>query len=172
MTGAAVLRAGRTRAGLAQSQGARGWAHRQRSSVPLRVRQPPLPRPVPSRSGVLATPRRLRPGRPLAFTGRLRHQPGLEGSPAVKGTQEALAWGSAGSRVGASRRMSRRLGEETDRQRPDLHPRNTLGPAPILSSLLPQPPLWSVPNANFMPQNLSAVVWKPDPLDAGRGWPR
>lgn len=47
--------------------------------------------------------------------GRPRHQPGLEGSLALKGTQEAPAWWcNAGSRVGASRRMSRRFAENME----------------------------------------------------------
>lgn len=101
MTGAAVLRAGRTRAGLARSQGARGWARSQSRSVPpprARVRQPQPPRPAPPGS---SPPQGLRPGRggrggPLDLTGGPCHQPGLEGSPAIKGTLEAPAWRSAG----------------------------------------------------------------------------
>lgn len=106
MTSAAVLRAGRTPAGLAQSQGARGSARSQSRSVPpshwaaragrAGVPRPILPRPRRGSSG----PQGLRlgsqsKGRPLEFTGRPRHQPGLEGSPAVKGAQEAPAWCSA-----------------------------------------------------------------------------
>lgn len=79
---------------------------------------------------------------------------GVEGSPAIKGTR------------GAPRRMPRGFGENADRQGPDLHPPGARARPPLsLRSYLTQPPLWSVLDANFMLQNLSAQVWKPDPQD-------
>lgn len=127
MTGAAVLRARRTRAGLAQSQGARGWARRQRR-----------PLPPPRRAARSGGPRGPRPGEGATS--------GLAGAPASPAGSGGFAGGQghAGGAGLGPRGVPEdgRSGEDTGRQGPDLHP-------PILSPLLPPPRLSSVLDANL-----------------------
>lgn len=156
MTGAAVLRARRTRAGLAQSQGARGWARSQSSSVLPRVPRPPPPlRPPPLPPRVLAIP-----GATISAPGEVWGTSGIYGAPASQAGFGGFA-GPQGHAGGAGlvvqRRVSGRcisedvppLRGEYGKQGPDLRPRGPRGPAPILSLLLPQPPLLSVLDANL-----------------------
>lgn len=160
MTCAAVPRAGRTPAGLAQSQGARGSARSHSGSV-QRSRRSVLtglaggrtvPPPLPPRPA----------GGPWDSRGCSQGSKG-RGKP----------WNLKGSRVPSWRvflpsRASRKRrpgatqglgsahlrgcpassGSILDRQGPGLHPRGPLGPTPILSPLLPLPPL-SVLDANL-----------------------
>lgn len=162
MTSAAVLRAGRTPAGLAQSQGARGWERSQSRSVPPRD-----PGPAGARTRCRCRSRTAPAGGPRDPRGR--------GQGARGGGDLWNLWGarvtSRGRRVRLPSRARRRrqpgaarllgsvrpggggcpaaLGRIRDGQGPGLHPGGPLGPTPILSPLLPQPPLLSVLDANL-----------------------
>lgn len=175
MTGAAVLRAGCTRAGLAQRQGARGWARSPSSSVRPRI---PLaaPAPAPAPPGVLAIP------------GATTKAPG-------KGGDLWKLWGagvnSRGWRVRRPSRASRRrrpgaalglwsvhLGGCTaasGRIRTGRGQTYTLvGPLVLLPCSLCS--YLSLRSCLFWMQIYAAKSecggLKPDPLDAGRGWHR
>lgn len=156
MTCAAVPRAGRTPASLAQSQGARGSAHSQSRSVQPRRRAARAwpggrahhPAAAPAQPSPAGGPREPRgcgqgpgEGAPQIY--------GAPASPAGSGEfscRQGHAGGASLMRcrapgpahlLGCPAASGRTLG----RQGPGLHLCGPLGPAPILSPLLPQPPL-------------------------------
>lgn len=166
MTGAAVLRAGRTRAGLARSQGARGWARSQSRSVP----PVPPPRASPAAAAAAVPPRQGSSpppggcGQGAGGRGDLWTLRGARVTSRVGGV--ACHQGHAGCTSEDAPRLRGERGQAGARPTPSRGP----SPAPLsLRSYLTQPPLWSVLDANFMVQNLSAQVWKPDPQDWAGG---
>lgn len=172
MTSAAVLRAGRTPAGLAQSQGARGWARSQSRSVPP-------PRWPGRRADPLSLPHRPRRGP--------RDPRGPRGQGPRGGGD---LWNLWGWRVRLPSRARRRRQPGAAQRLGSVH----LGGCPATSGRIrdcrggggePKPP-WVprpcshslsaptsasalvCPGCKFMLQNLSAEVWKSDPTGDGR----
>lgn len=147
------MRAGRTPAGLAQSQGARGWARSQRCSGPAPPLQPAAPPP---------------PGVPGVPGGRLWNQRG--GKVRLPSRARGRRQPGAAQRLGSVRLGARPCpsdpGPSGARPTPRWAPRpssHSLSAPTSASALV-------CPGCKFMLQNLSAEVWKPDPRAAGRRW--
>lgn len=177
-----MLRAGRTPAGLAQSQGALGWARSQSRSLPPRG---PGPAGAQTRCRSRTAPARG----PRDPRGR---DQGARGGDDLwnLGGARVTSWGWRGRLPSRARRRrqpgaaqllrSVRLGgcpaasgKIPGRQGPDLPPGGPLGAGGPYSHSVSAPTSASAlvcPRCKFMLQNLSAEVWKPDPGDAGRRW--